>query len=282
MARTLATAPGRRVVVFPATVGQQGFWYLDQLQPGNPAYNIAVRFRLQGPLRVDGAGAGAGEIVGRHEALRTTFATDDGAPGAGRVAVRLPLRPSGRPRRCPTVDPRRAEELAEEEAAGASTSPAGRCFGAGCCAGDEEHVLLLTVHHIVSDGWSIGLLAKNSPLSTTPYRRGTRPRSRSCRSSTAISPSGRRSGWRARTWTTSWLLDPAARGPARARVPHGPAAPPAEIVRGPHRIDPPPERAYRRPGGQWPGKHAVHDDAGVPSRCCSSGTPARTTSRWAP
>ena len=39
------------VFVFPATVGQQGFWYLDQLDPGNPAYNIAVRFRLEGPLQ---------------------------------------------------------------------------------------------------------------------------------------------------------------------------------------------------------------------------------------
>ena len=55
------------VFVFPTTVRQQGFWYLDQLQPGNPAYNIAVRFRLQGCLRVEVLERALNEIVRRHE-----------------------------------------------------------------------------------------------------------------------------------------------------------------------------------------------------------------------
>src|SRR5438105_9962892 len=68
------------VFAFPATVAQQGFWYLDQLEPGNPAYNIAVRFRLQGPLRVEALERALNKIVARHEVLRTVLATVDGQP----------------------------------------------------------------------------------------------------------------------------------------------------------------------------------------------------------
>ncbi len=68
------------VFVFPSTVGQQGFWYLDQLDPGNPAYNIAVRFRLQGPLQLAAMERALNEIVARHEALRTVVATVEGQP----------------------------------------------------------------------------------------------------------------------------------------------------------------------------------------------------------
>src|SRR3954464_13130620 len=69
---------GGEVFVFPATVAQQGFWYLDQLNPGNPAYNIAVRFRLEGPLRSDVLERALNEIVWRHESLRTVFSAGGG------------------------------------------------------------------------------------------------------------------------------------------------------------------------------------------------------------
>src|SRR5271156_5594194 len=65
---------------FPTTVAQQAFWYLDRLEPGNPAWNIAVRFRLRGSLDVPALERAANEIVRRHEILRTTFAPVDGEP----------------------------------------------------------------------------------------------------------------------------------------------------------------------------------------------------------
>src|SRR5215472_14336924 len=63
---------------FPASVNQQGFWYLDKLEPGNPAWNIAVRFRIRGPLDIPALGRALNEIVRRHEILRTTFAMLEG------------------------------------------------------------------------------------------------------------------------------------------------------------------------------------------------------------
>jgi Condensation domain len=68
------------VFVFPTTIGQQGFWYLDQLAPGNPAFNIAVRFRLEGPLEFEPLARALNEIVTRHESLRTVIGSDDGVP----------------------------------------------------------------------------------------------------------------------------------------------------------------------------------------------------------
>ena len=88
----VAGAAADDVFLFPATVGQQGFWYLDRLQPGNPAYNIAVRFRLQGPLRPEELERAFNEIVRRHEALRTVFTVVDDLPAQmvlPRLAVRL-------------------------------------------------------------------------------------------------------------------------------------------------------------------------------------------------
>ncbi len=62
------------VFVFPSTIGQKGFWFLDQMNPGNPAYNIAVRFRLRGPLNVSTLKKAFNSMVLRHESLRTAFA----------------------------------------------------------------------------------------------------------------------------------------------------------------------------------------------------------------
>ena len=105
------------VFVLPTTVGQQGFWYLDQFQPGNTAYNIAVRFRLQGSLRADLLERALNDIVARHESLRTVFAVQDGVPVqviAPALTILLPcedLRVGGDNERR-----QRAKALASEEA----------------------------------------------------------------------------------------------------------------------------------------------------------------------
>jgi thioesterase domain-containing protein len=153
---------GDDVFVFPATVGQQGFWYLDRFQPGNPAYNIAIRFRLQGPLRVEALERAVNEIVRRHEVLRTVFTARDGVvmqvvtPQLSVALAYDDLRRGNTPDR---LD--RAEALATEESRRRFDLAKGPLIRARLLQlDDEEHVLLLTVHHIVSDGWSLGVITQ--------------------------------------------------------------------------------------------------------------------------
>ena len=71
---------GEAQFCFPTTRAQQALWYLDRLEPGDPAWNIAVRFRLRGQLDVSTLERAVNEIVRRHEILRTTFSFMDHAP----------------------------------------------------------------------------------------------------------------------------------------------------------------------------------------------------------
>jgi thioesterase domain-containing protein len=167
-------APMDEVFVFPATVGQQGFWYLDQLQPGNPAYNIAVRFRLQGALDVDALVRAMNEIVRRHEALRTVLGVVDGVP----VQVILPRLSITIPRDdlrdvSDALRAARAQERATEEGRRRFDLAKGPLVRARLLRlEDEEHVLLVTVHHVVSDGWSIGVMTRELGVLYEAFVRG--------------------------------------------------------------------------------------------------------------
>src|SRR6266403_2085707 len=70
---------GEPLYRFPTSLAQHSFWYLDRLEPGNPCWNIAVRFRLVGPLDIPLLQRSINEIVRRHDVLRTSFALIDGA-----------------------------------------------------------------------------------------------------------------------------------------------------------------------------------------------------------
>src|SRR5258708_23904940 len=70
---------GEPLYRFPTSLAQQSFWYLDRLEPGNPCWNIAVRFPLVGPLDVSLLQLSINEIVRRHDVLRTRFPLLDGA-----------------------------------------------------------------------------------------------------------------------------------------------------------------------------------------------------------
>lgn len=148
------------IVALPATARQHGFWYLDQLEPGNTAYNIAVRFRLHGPLHVEHLTQALNEIVRRHESLRTVFAEVDGVPMQvilPQLRIPVPLddiRDIAEPER-----QERARALAVEEARRVFDLANGPLIRARLTrVADQDHVLLVTIHHIVSDGWSIGIL----------------------------------------------------------------------------------------------------------------------------
>ncbi|HVF59871.1 MAG TPA: amino acid adenylation domain-containing protein [Thermoanaerobaculia bacterium] len=139
---------------------QERLWFLDRLQPGNPIYNLTVVARLRGPLELPLLAACFDEIVRRHEALRTNIVLEDGRP----VQVIAP--PAARPLRLVdlgAVGPARREAEARRLLAEAAQRP----FDLSAdpllrtdivrLAGDD-HVLLLTHHHIVTDDWSIGVL----------------------------------------------------------------------------------------------------------------------------
>jgi amino acid adenylation domain-containing protein len=142
--------------VFPASFAQQRLWFLDQLEPESPAYNISAAYRLSGPLHVPALEQAISEIVRRHETLRTTFHAADGQPFQ-RVAPHRPLA-------LPIVDLRglpeedndaRTLQLATEEAHRPFDLAQGPLFRATLVQlAEEQYVLLLTMHHIVSDGWS--------------------------------------------------------------------------------------------------------------------------------
>ncbi|HSG38002.1 MAG TPA: amino acid adenylation domain-containing protein, partial [Thermoanaerobaculia bacterium] len=146
----------------PASFAQERLWFLDRLRPGDPAYNIPDALRVRGVLSRALLEAVLGEVVRRHEALRTTFEEREGQP----VQVVAPPRPW----RLPLADlsalpeeARRAEavRVAGEEAARPFDLGRGPLLRTMLLRLDEaEHALLLTMHHIVSDGWSMGVLVR--------------------------------------------------------------------------------------------------------------------------
>ncbi|MGB7498148.1 MAG: amino acid adenylation domain-containing protein, partial [Candidatus Acidiferrum sp.] len=141
---------------------QQRLWFFDQLEPGLSAYNIPAAVRLKGPLNLAALEQSLNEIVQRHESLRTTFANVEGRPTqviARTLTIKLPvldlryLAVSEREtevRRLVTAEAQRPFDL--------SKGPLIR--GTVLRLADEEHVGLLTMHHIVSDGWSTGILVR--------------------------------------------------------------------------------------------------------------------------
>src|SRR6185503_3952174 len=152
--------PAAREGRLPLSFAQERLWFIDQLEPGSTVYNIPGAWRLGGVLDETALERSLGEIVRRHESLRTVFAEADGSP----VQVIAPfdgftlpvedLSGLGEADREAAVRRR-----AGEEARRAFDLSAGPLFRAALLRlGEEDHVLLLSIHHIVSDGWSMGVL----------------------------------------------------------------------------------------------------------------------------
>ncbi|MCC5661301.1 amino acid adenylation domain-containing protein [Nostoc sp. XA010] len=143
---------------FPLSFAQQRLWFLDQLQPGSSLYNIFVAVRLQGQLNVAALEHSLNEIVRRHEALRTTFAVVDGQAMqviAPSLTLQLPII------NLTNIDGEQETEalrLAVEESQQAFDLVQGPLIRAKLLELTSDRILLLTIHHIVSDGWSRGIL----------------------------------------------------------------------------------------------------------------------------
>ena len=188
----------------PLSFAQQRLWFLDQWDPGNPLYTIGSAFRVAGALDRALLRRCLAEVVRRHEALRTTFVAV-----AGTAVQRIGPVPS---LRLPLID---LAGLPPARREAALRSQAGRCLALPFDlsrdallravlwrTGPDDHALILATHHIVADGWSLGVLAREmaelyaafaagdpSPLPELPF-------------STATSPSGSGSVCRGRGWTS--------------------------------------------------------------------------------
>ncbi|HEX6042686.1 non-ribosomal peptide synthetase [Longimicrobium sp.] len=146
----------------PLGFAQQRLWFLDQLQPGSAAYNVPYALRLRGPLDASALQRALDEIVRRHETLRTRFPAVDGAP----AQVIDPPSPVSLSRADVSGVPAAHREAAVRDLAAEESvrpfhlahGPLLRCTLARL--GDDEHVLLFTLHHIVSDGWSTAVLVR--------------------------------------------------------------------------------------------------------------------------
>ncbi|HKV36205.1 MAG TPA: non-ribosomal peptide synthase/polyketide synthase [Pyrinomonadaceae bacterium] len=139
---------------------QQRLWFLDQLEPGSAFYNIAAAVQLDGELNTAALKKSFAEVVRRHEALRTHFTTIDGSPYQT-IAAPPPFALSETDLSGLPVSERQDEvrRLTAEEAQRPFDLARGPLFRAGLLKlSDTEHVLFVTMHHIVSDGWSIGVL----------------------------------------------------------------------------------------------------------------------------
>ncbi len=164
----------KRISAYPLSFAQQRLWLLDQLEPGGLSYNVPFGVRLVGDLDKEALRRSMAEIIRRHEVLRTSFPARDGRP-AQKVAadLRLPME---------ELDLRHLPaEQAETEAV--ALAKAAACVPFDLSTGpllrlklvqlrDSEHVLLMIMHHIVSDAWSSRILLQEFTQLYEAYRAG--------------------------------------------------------------------------------------------------------------
>ncbi|HYN19947.1 MAG TPA: amino acid adenylation domain-containing protein, partial [Thermoanaerobaculia bacterium] len=154
--------PVPRAGPLPLSFSQERLWVINRIEPGQPIYNSPAVLRLAGPLRIPVLGAALGEIVRRHEVLRTTFPESGGEP-VQRVSPAMPMD-------LPFIDlaglPLSIREqvqgdIAAEEIRRPFALERGPLLRIRLIRlAPELHVLLFTLHHIVFDGWSTGVIVR--------------------------------------------------------------------------------------------------------------------------
>jgi amino acid adenylation domain-containing protein/non-ribosomal peptide synthase protein (TIGR01720 family) len=166
--------PAPRGEPLPLSFAQQRLWFLHQVDPGGSAYNVASALRVRGALEVDAFRRTLDALVERHEVLRTAFPAVAGHP-VQRISppFSVPL---------PVVDVRgpdaeaRVARLAAEESARPFDLAHGPVLRAALLrAGDDEWVVLLTLHHVVHDGWSSGVLIREAAALYDAFAAGRAP-----------------------------------------------------------------------------------------------------------
>lgn len=145
---------------YPVSFAQARLWFLDQLEPGNPAYNISLALQLKGKLNVPVLEESLNEIVRRHETLRTRFAIAEGQPvQIIAPSLKLSLSVIDYQNNIASQGDRAVPEFLTEQAQQPFNLSQGPLFRAKLLRfAEQEHVFVLEMHHIISDGWSTEIL----------------------------------------------------------------------------------------------------------------------------
>lgn len=159
---------------FPLSFAQERLWFLNQLEPGSPFYNVPVVVRLAGRLIIPALERTLNEIVSRHEILRTYFPMADGLP----VQVIAPAKLAT----LPLVDLSELSEaerdlesrriVSEEAQYGFDLTQRPALRLRLLRLGEEDHVAILIMHHIISDGWSMGILVQEIAMLYIAFVKG--------------------------------------------------------------------------------------------------------------
>jgi hypothetical protein len=166
------TPDGRREA--PQSFAQQRLWFLAQLAPGSPLYNTLALVPLPGALDLDALERTLAELVRRHEALRTTFGVREGEP-IQRVAPPRPVRLSVVDLRHLAAGRRQAalQQVRRAENAQPFDLARGPLVRFQLVRLDEQRqVLVLGMHHIITDGWSMGVLRREMSVLYEAFRAG--------------------------------------------------------------------------------------------------------------
>ena len=147
---------------FPLSFAQQRLWFLDQLEPNSTVYNIPDTQYFEGPINLDALERSLSECIQRHESLRTTFHVVDSEP--------LQVIAEAQPQKLEVIDLTHlpemereveAQRMADEEAQQPFDLTRGPLFRFRLVKlAEDRHILLLNMHHIISDGWSLGVLGR--------------------------------------------------------------------------------------------------------------------------
>src|ERR1700726_3595168 len=144
----------------PASFAQDRLWFLDQLEPGTAAYNLVRAFRITGPLNVNALTSAIGAVIRRHESLRTIFESVDGEARQvvlSDVDVQVPiLNLADFPE---SEREREALRIASEEGKKPFDLTRGPLLRTALLQlSRDRYILVLAMHHIITDGWSISIL----------------------------------------------------------------------------------------------------------------------------
>ncbi|MDB9371999.1 condensation domain-containing protein [Nodularia sphaerocarpa] len=172
------TIPRRQEnIELPLSLAQERLWFLDQIDPHNCAYNIAISWQLTGNLNIPALFASLQTIIHRHESLRTAFPSQEGKPYQeifSRVNLELPV--IDLQNLPPQQQTQASENLAKLEASQAfdlTQAPLMRVKLIRLTP--HQTTLLLTLHHIIADGWSRGILLRELAICYRAFIKGEKP-----------------------------------------------------------------------------------------------------------
>jgi amino acid adenylation domain-containing protein len=173
----MSTSESSSTAGFSVSFGQEQLWFIDLLEPGSSVYNVPLAIRLRGQLDLAVLLKSINHLIHRHEVLRTTFQAENGVPlqmVAPELTIKLAVvNLENLPEAARGTEAERFMLEAASRPFDLSRGPLvqAELFGLG----GENHILLLTIHHIVFDGWSVNVLLRDLAACYTAFCNGRIP-----------------------------------------------------------------------------------------------------------